>query len=47
MAKYSADPTYDFDIVEYEKFKNHLEEFVFYRKKFEQSQKVLASKGDT
>jgi hypothetical protein len=35
MAKYSSDPYYDYDISEYEKYKTSLEEFLFYRKKFE------------
>jgi hypothetical protein len=35
MAKLSADPGYEYDISDYEKYKTHLEEFLFYRKKFE------------
>lgn len=28
---------YEFDLAEYEKVKTHLDEFIYYRKKFEQS----------
>ena len=35
MSKYNSNPDYEYDIAEYEKYKTHLEEFLFYRKKFE------------
>lgn len=35
MNENETDSKYEYDIQEYEKFKNSLEEFLFFRKKFE------------
>ena len=46
MQEFYRNSRFTYDTTEYEKFKAHLEEFQHYRKKFEQSQRVLFSKAN-